>query len=367
MNGADTCDLCANVGLVPIYRAESTQRDLTVHVCSVCGLVQSLPRIDHVDKYVASPSSDAAFGNLRYGKQFSIPRLISLFKKQDIVQPVRCLDVGAGRGWVAKALDKMLIVQEMWCVEPDPNLTNPNGKWKWIQGRIENVEFPTAFFDVAVMIHTLEHLASPKAALKQINEAMLVGGWLYVEVPNLMSIGNGKHVTEFFIDKHCYFFDFSTLSRLIETCGFEIVEQIVDGDDLVVMCRKPKEDSKAFCDVIALLDKYNDGRKKLNDAVQQNVAVLNGMLAKGVKVGVWGAGRILDAYRVAGFNVKDATVVDLYVPETDLSVSRKPEDLLPCHYVMIMSSTYRTEMVKSLCSLKYEGLIEHWDGKIPVY
>ncbi len=133
------------------------------------------------------------------------------------------------------------------------------------------------------------------------------------------------------------------------------------------MCRKLEEDSKVFCDVITLLDKYNDGRKKLNDVVQHNATVLNEMLAKGVKVGVWGAGRILDAYRVAGFNVKDVTVVDLYVPETDLPVSRKPEDLLPCHYVMIMSSTYRTEMVKSLCSLKYEGLIEHWDGKIPVY
>ncbi len=213
MNGTDACDLCGNIGLVPIYRADSTRRDLTVHVCSVCGLVQSLPRIDHVDKHIASSSSNATFGNLRYGKQFSVSRMVSSFKKQDITQPVRCLDIGAGRGWVAKTLEKMLVVQEMWCVEPDGNM--PIIGDKWINDRIENIALPLAYFDVVVMIHTLEHLASPRATLKQINEAMPAKGWLYVEVPNLENIGNGQLIAEFFIDKHLFHFCRATLCRFL--------------------------------------------------------------------------------------------------------------------------------------------------------
>ncbi len=359
MNGTDGCDLCENLGLAPIYRAESTQRDLTVHVCSVCGLVQSLPRIDHVEKHVSSPSNDATFGNLRYGKQFSVPRMISSFKKQNIIRPIRCLDIGAGRGWVAKALEKALVVQEMWCVEPDSNM--PIIGDKWINDRIENIALPLAYFDIVVMIHTLEHLASPKSILKQINDAILVKGWLYIEVPNLESIGSGNHIAEFFLDKHLFFFDINTLCRLVKNAGFDIVECIVDGDDLAVMCRKPEEDSKAFCDIVALLDKYNDGRKKLNDVVQRNVTVLNEMLAKGVKVGVWGAGRILDAYRVAGFNVKDATVVDMYIPETNLQVSKNPTDLLNCDVVVLMTNTYREDMRTRLKTLEYKGKLVSWD------
>ena len=367
MNGNDPCDLCGSVGLVPIYRADNTQRDLTVHVCPACGLVQSLPRIDHIDKHIASPASDATFGNLRYGKQFSIPRLESSFKKQGIVQPVRCLDVGAGKGWVAKALEKTLVIEEMCCVEPDMNLANSSKSWKWVSDRIENVQLPTAHFDIITLVHTLEHLKSPKATLKQINDAMIVGGWLYVEVPNLESVGSGRQISEFFIDKHLWFFCAATLRRLLKDCGFVIVEQIVDGDDLAFMCRKPEEDSKAFCDVITLLDKYNAGRKKLNDIVQNNAMTLNKMLKEGKKIGVWGAGRILDAYRDASFNVKDVTIVDLYIPKIDLQISREPKDLLSCDYVIIMSDVYRTKMLEVLHSLKYEGLIEWWDHKIPVY
>ena len=43
----ETCDLCRSSALEPVYRPTAGGRGLTVHLCSDCGLVQSLPRRSH--------------------------------------------------------------------------------------------------------------------------------------------------------------------------------------------------------------------------------------------------------------------------------------------------------------------------------
>ncbi len=366
MDGIDSCDLCGSASLTPIYRPEMTQRDLTVFVCSVCGLVQSLPRIDKIAKHILSSSSGADFGNLRYGKQFSLPLLESILRKHlDKDKPKRCLDVGAGRGWVAQKISELVIVEDMWCVEPDTNLVNPNETWKWIQDRIENVVLPETFFDVITLIHTLEHVKSPRLTLCKLNASMIENGLLYVVVPNIEYIGTDGQIAEWFLDKHIFHFSPDVLMRLLKETGFSVVEKVSGGEDINILARKTTcIGQHVFDNTLALIDKYNDNRKRLNDVVQQNVTILNDMVARGDKIGVWGAGRILDAYREAGLNVKEMVVVDLYIPETGLTLSRESKDLLECDLVVIMSNAYREEIRGSLRSLGFKGGVGYWDIQI---
>ncbi len=367
MDGIDSCDLCGSVGLTPIYRPETTQRDLTVFVCSVCGLVQSLPRVDRIATHIPTPSSGADFGNLRYGKQFSLPLLESILRKHlDKDKPKRCLDVGAGRGWVAQKISELVIVESMWCVEPDTNLVNPNETWIWLEDRIENILLPDEYFDLIVCTHTAEHLKSPRLTLCKLNAAMIENGFLYIVVPNIEYIGTDNQIAEWFLDKHLFHFSPNVFVRLLRETGFSVVERVTDSEDINILARKTTcIGQHVFDSTLALIDKYNDNRKRLNDVVQQNVTVLNDMVERGDKIGVWGAGRILDAYRMAGLNVKEMIVVDLYIPETSLPISREPKSLLECDLVVIMSNAYRDEIHKSLKSLGFAGEIEYWDHKIP--
>ena len=66
----DTCELCQRAALEPIYKPEKSTRGLTVYLCSVCGLLQSLPRIDRAERAPPAVSAGADWGNVRYGKGF---------------------------------------------------------------------------------------------------------------------------------------------------------------------------------------------------------------------------------------------------------------------------------------------------------
>jgi len=66
----DICELCRSDALREVYTPERSLRDITVHVCAHCGLVQSLPRADRAPRRAPAVSSGADWGNVRYGKGF---------------------------------------------------------------------------------------------------------------------------------------------------------------------------------------------------------------------------------------------------------------------------------------------------------
>lgn len=51
-------------------------------------------------------------------------------------------------------------------------------------GDILRLPFPTAGFDFAAAIHSLEHVADPAQALAELQRVLRDGGWLYLGVPN---------------------------------------------------------------------------------------------------------------------------------------------------------------------------------------
>ncbi|NWG45337.1 MAG: class I SAM-dependent methyltransferase [Alphaproteobacteria bacterium] len=186
---AGLCDLCGADALEQVYRPEGSARGLTVHLCTHCGLVQSLPRIDHAPRRAASVSSGADWGNVRYGKGFraavAVDRLLPRLSGLD--RP-RVLDVGASRGAFIEAFRTVMPQAEITAVEPDTRVIGAYGadpSVTTIRERIEEVRLPEAQFDIVHSCHTLEHLRSPADTMRDHWRVLKPGGLLFAEVPSL--------------------------------------------------------------------------------------------------------------------------------------------------------------------------------------
>jgi SAM-dependent methyltransferase len=308
---SETCDLCGKPELEFAYQPEDTQRALSAHICTHCGLVQSLPRQDSAPRAEVSISSGADWGNLRYGKGFRIEAHKALFAALGLPVRPRILDVGANRGAFIEAALATWPDAQITAVEPDERVIAAYAARPQVQlinKRIEACDFTTDSFDLIYSSHTLEHLASPRATLQQHFAALSDRGQLLLEVPDIAILGSPDIVEEWFIDKHLAHFSGATLASLLSVTGFDIVRGPIATahEHLTVIARKDHAPLKpAVADPTevrrarALIAAYRAARTANAAALKIAARALN---ADKGRIVVWGAGRLFDALvRVGGF------------------------------------------------------------------
>lgn len=231
----EKCDLCASDRLELAYKPPTSTRGLAVFVCKECGLVQSLPRIDHVTSRNLAVSGGADFGNIRYGKGFGTESAITLLTNVLDLRTVRnCLDIGANRGSFTLRLHEIAPQANILAIEPDGNIVADYADVPGIElvvDRIERVSLPEERFDLVYCSHTLEHLRSPRQVLGQMKQAMTHDGVLFLEVPNLDFIGREDVLEEWFIDKHLYHFSEEALRNYLRATGFRVAGGLSNQDD----------------------------------------------------------------------------------------------------------------------------------------
>jgi SAM-dependent methyltransferase len=317
----DSCGLCRSPNLESIYKPQGSGRGLTVYICTHCGLVQSLPRIDNAPRREAAVSSGADWGNVRYGKGFRTEACLAMIKAHtDLRGRLSVLDVGSNRGSFARALLTVAPQAELTCVEPDERVASACANLEGvtlINARIEDTRLPSASFDIVYSCHTLEHLASPAFVMADHWRVLKAGGLLIVDVPNIALTGSEDVLEEWFIDKHLFHFSKTTLMRLLDASGFETVGEPDpnDRENLLFAARKwavaarpVKRDSKEVDAGLALLSTYLVNRSR-NLAVLEDVATEISSLAP-ERVALWGAGRLFDALVLQGrFNPKLLTLL----------------------------------------------------------
>jgi 2-polyprenyl-3-methyl-5-hydroxy-6-metoxy-1,4-benzoquinol methylase len=303
---SDNCDLCGNATLEQVYAPQGSVRKLTVWLCTHCGLVQSLPRIDHAPRQKASVSADANWGNVRYGKGFRAEANLSTLKPfLPKRRPLRVLDVGASRGAFSLEMKTAYPSAEILGIEPDERVV---GAWAtkpgftWLHARLEDTRLEQNSFDLIYSCHTLEHVKSAREALRHHWETLTPHGHLLIEVPNLAMIGLADIVEEFFIDKHLYHFSARTLSRLLSASGFRVVAIADPRDTINVTIVAVKADAGAVPvesdpreveSATALISSYHAARLQNLTALTSVARMIDAMAPR--KVAVWGAGRLLNS------------------------------------------------------------------------
>jgi ubiquinone/menaquinone biosynthesis C-methylase UbiE len=299
------CELCRHELPAAVYQPERSTRDLKIHLCAHCGLVQSLPRKDRATRAPAAVSGGADWGNVRYGKGFRTHAAIKALKRYTVLsEEISLLDVGSNRGSFARAFLDIAPEASIVAVEPDERVADSCGdleRTELVRARIEDAALESNRFDIVHSCHTIEHLAEPQRVLADHWRVLKPNGLLVLDAPNISIIDADDIIEEWFIDKHLYHFSARTLMRMVCAAGFDIVAapDLNDHENLLIVARKSKvthaaheADPREVAEAERLLANYISARAR-------NLAALTAMAAEIAKlapkrVAMWGAGRLFD-------------------------------------------------------------------------
>ena len=367
---SDTCELCQRAALQPIYKPEKSTRGLTIHLCTVCGLLQSLPRIDRAERAPAAVSGGADWGNVRYGKGFRTQiALDALRRHRDFASDFSVLDVGSNRGSFARAFLNAAPEAHLLAVEPDERVAaNCAGlpRTHLIRERIENVALETRRFDAIHSCHTIEHLIHPARTLADHHRSLKDGGILVLDAPNTALLASDDIVEEWFIDKHLYHFSETTLTRLLEMSGFTILER-PDAKDRSNLFFVAKKNGKTLSNSGIDLDEVEYARDLIATYVAnraRNLAALTSVATELLRlaprrVAMWGAGRLFDSLVTYGkFDARMLTVLvdkhlKAHVDERHGCALTSPEGLAVSKpgVVVVMSRDFASEIAQEVTKL----------------
>jgi 2-polyprenyl-3-methyl-5-hydroxy-6-metoxy-1,4-benzoquinol methylase len=229
------CDLCGADD--PRTVLESPQLDGPLVQCRNCGL-----------QYIGWRRSQLTFGtgggaasdvagrvqaanvnirNLRLEEEHRLGILNARWRL-DLIRKFRStgklLEVGCARGDFLRVAREYF---EVSGVEPNPDLAECAEEVAPIYRDVIET-LPWHDFDVVASFHVIEHVDSPRRFVSAMAERIKPGGLLVLETPDIHSLPFQFLKTRWrqFIPEHYYFFDQSTMSRLLSESGFK-VERII--------------------------------------------------------------------------------------------------------------------------------------------
>ena len=94
------------------------------------------------------------------------------------------------------------------------------------QGLLENLDLPERFYDLALMIQTVEHVASPPELLANVRKILRPGGRVVIVTDNTDSLDfkifKRRHWGGYHFPRHWNLFNPSTIKKLADKTGFEV-------------------------------------------------------------------------------------------------------------------------------------------------
>ena len=216
----DECRICGGT-LVPALRdvADSlTTERFGIDRCSRCGVGQTTPFPDDLQRYYASYHGDrhGLTGRYRVYKRLRLLRRLASGRGGN-----RLLDVGCGDG--SFLLGAQRAGWQTCGTELKPEAPLAAG----LDVRREIDQFDAGpSFDYITFWHSLEHLTDPRQALERARDRLQPGGLLVISVPDnggWQACLYGRHWMHLDVPRHLFHFDRSSLARLLERTAFRPV------------------------------------------------------------------------------------------------------------------------------------------------
>jgi SAM-dependent methyltransferase len=143
----------------------------------------------------------------------------------------RLLDVGAATGTFLEVAGAAF--DDAHGVEPDP-ITSAQARAAGhavATGTLDDLTRPYGGFDAITMLHVIEHLDSPRAALERVHDLLRPGGVVMIETPTTDCVWfrfePARSRWRQLIPDH--FFSRATLTELLRRTGFEPVDHVKVG------------------------------------------------------------------------------------------------------------------------------------------
>lgn len=263
-------------------------------------------------------SCDSPYSNIRVGKQQMAAKFFNILESLpiDIKEIESVIDVRAARGsFILRAPEYFTSASVFVGIEEDLYLHPPKYLYDASIVTISdysvyNFQRDGRVFDFVYSCHTLEHYRNPNRYIESIKNLVSPKGYFFLDVPALSDFIDHDLLDDFFYDKHLLYFTELTLFRLLESNGFCILWARSSGNGCIeVLARlndplnsiniKEKADH-AYVKPSQVSDysqRLNTNRSQL-PAISRNISDYIAR-SEGKSV-AFGAGRILDAFKVYG-------------------------------------------------------------------
>lgn len=224
------CPACARESRNVCYLYYNEGREYRIFACPSCGLMFTRPvTIKKLDDRKMDSLEDAElFGNdllKRLYQKFIIGRELYHVKRILGKGAFSLLDVGCGTGWITN----IWRIQGFAATGIEPSeVRSSMAREKYgltvLNDFIENIVV-TAQYDVITLRHLVEHLEDPGKMLEKCRSLLKKDGIVVVVVPNINCIGRYIFGTRWtwVLPHHCNFFSPKSLSQLLHTTGYDIV------------------------------------------------------------------------------------------------------------------------------------------------
>jgi len=212
--------------------------------CNTCKTVYVSPRptqkmlFEHyqnskAEKYfneVVYPKTET--GRVEHIIKPRVNRIIELCENHKVVFET-IVDVGSGFGTFPEVMKQSGRFINVYAIEPDPSpaiICRKKGL-DVFEDFIENI-VKTDFADVITSFESIEHVFSPKNYILNVYSMLKKGGLFIITTPNIMGFDlltlkdKSDNTTA---PDHLNYFHTESLSLLLESCGFSILETLTPG------------------------------------------------------------------------------------------------------------------------------------------
>lgn len=202
------CTFCKAQEFTSIYKTNHWK----VLRCKRCSLVRtSIHKTITYQEYYRDEQyheEETLFRNI-FQKRYDT--MSSYFKS-----PGRVLDIGASTGTMLDIFKSF--GWKTYGVEPSESYKIAQNKGHFIyHSPFEEAKLQKNFYDLVIINHTLEHVASPPEVLEKIQKVLKPGGYVYIDVPNFDSISRriaGQNWKYLLVSEHIHHFEPQTLKML---------------------------------------------------------------------------------------------------------------------------------------------------------
>ncbi len=279
-------------------------------ICKDCGFMFMNPRLKkevlkgHYFKNSSGSVYHESFGDSRYG------RLIRERKKFiehycTNLESGNFLDIGCGQGEMLKSLD--LDTWKKYGIEPSEVILHTHKKGENIfNTTIEEFE-SEILYDAISCMSSLEHFVEPQNVLKTVFCLLKNTGYLFIEVPDSMK--PKAQIAEFFSFEHLSHFTKNTLNKMLNICGFCVVDYDLNVSVSNIRCVAKKTDNYEERwnkdDLVLVIENYKRQRQLTISKIMENIGhKLNQLRSRNGKIAIYGAGFhthfLLDTFDLSG-------------------------------------------------------------------
>ncbi len=234
------CCLCERgdaktIGAGEDFEYHTSSDTFKVSRCGSCGLVYLNPRPDFSEFERIYPSNyhAFAFSEREFGLVFTVRRRLEAKRLlawcRELPDNARIVDIGCGDGFHLELLrDFGKPTWQLEGVDADERAVSM-AKRKGLTvhlGLLEQLALPAASYDLAILIQTIEHLASPPQMLLNVRRLLRPGGRVVIVTDNTDSLDfrlfRKRYWGGYHFPRHWNLFNQHTIRRLAEKTGFDV-------------------------------------------------------------------------------------------------------------------------------------------------